>query len=42
MPEGTRVDNETIQAFNDKVKDTLDKITNFVHILDDWVQEKIH
>lgn len=42
LPKGTDIDEETITAFNSKVKETYDKITHFIHILHDWVDAKVH
>lgn len=42
LPADTSIDNETLTLFNEKVKENLDDITNFIHILSDWVESKMH
>lgn len=42
LPIDNNIDNETITQFNQKVKDTLDDITHFINILNDWVESKVH
>ena len=42
LPADSSIDNETLTLFNAKVKETLDEITNFIHILSDWVESKMH
>lgn len=42
LPADSSIDNETLTLFNAKEKETYDEITNFIHILSDWVESKMH
>jgi hypothetical protein len=42
LPKDSTIDRETLTLFNANVKENLDEITNFINILSDWVESKMH
>ena len=42
LPEGTNIDQETLTLFYQNQKALQDEINNFVNILTDWIETKVH